>query len=95
LLLWAPQYERDVKVPERVQRRSTKLVTRAENKSHEEWLRTFRLFYLEKRRSSGNLTALRSSLRRGSRERCWALLPQTDDRMGMAQSCTMAGLHWT
>lgn len=95
VLFWAPQYKRNVKVIERIQRRSTKLVTRAENKSHEECLRTFRLSYLEKRRSWGNLTALCSSLRRRSREKCWALLLETDDRMGMAQSCTMAGLHWT
>lgn len=48
------------------------------------------------RSQKDNLTALCSTLRRGCRERCWALLMGTDGRVGMAQSCTRGGSdgHW-
>ncbi|XP_055554008.1 uncharacterized protein LOC129734474 [Falco cherrug] len=60
---WAPQFKKDVKVLECIQRRATKLVKRLEGTSYEEQLRT-----LEKRRLRGNLIVPYSFLRRGSEE---------------------------
>jgi len=45
---WAPQFNKDVKVLERVQRRATKLVKGLEGMSYEDWLRTGCLYFGEK-----------------------------------------------
>jgi len=50
VLFWAPQYKKDVKVPQCIQRRATKLVKGLEGMSSEERLRTWSLSGLERKR---------------------------------------------
>jgi len=55
---WAPQFKKDVKVPECIQKRATNLVRGLEVISCEGQLRTLSLSSLQKRKPRSDLTAL-------------------------------------
>lgn len=69
------QYKESVKVLECIQRRGQKLLKGLESTSYEERLRILGLSTLKSKRLRGNLTALCSLLRRGSRGKCQFHLP--------------------
>lgn len=64
----ASPFKKDVKVPEGIQRRATKLVKSLERMSYKEQLRILGLWSLERTRLRSNFIAPSRFLRRGSGE---------------------------
>ena len=58
---WAPQYKKDIKLLENVQRRSRKIVKGLQGKAYMEQLRALGFFSPEKRKLRGDLMAAYSS----------------------------------
>ncbi|KAJ7407663.1 hypothetical protein WISP_125359 [Willisornis vidua] len=59
---WVPQYQKDVKLLESIQRRAINMVKGLEGKPYEEQMRSLGLFSLEKRRLRGDIITVYSFL---------------------------------
>lgn len=88
--------KKDIMLMECIQIRAAKLVKGLENKTYKEQRKERELFYLEKRKLSGDLITIYNYLKESCSEAGISLFPQmTRDRtQGNGLNCTMEILDW-